>query len=211
MATTKMLTLLLAGALASGPIAASAAEEVTTATEPAPPAAAPRLPLLGLNVDAGLPDGMNASLIVRPWRWVRGEVGGGYNLISPGVRAGVTLAPFGWGPSATLEAGHYFEGNANGLARKFAGSDFKDSALLERIGYDYANAHLGFEFGYRRMTFFIHGGMSIVRGKLHNADSVVQEQGGAVLGAGSTVVVKQDPSLKAVVPSAKMGVIVYVW
>ena len=63
-------------------------------------------------------------------------------MISKGVRAGATLLPFGSGPSATLEAGHYFEGDANGLAQRFAGPTFS-SALLERVGYDYANAHLG--------------------------------------------------------------------
>src|SRR5207247_1926709 len=130
--------------------------------------------------------------------------------ISPGVRAGLSLIPFGWGPSATLEAGHYFDGNANNLARKFAGADFKDSALLERVGYDYANAHLGFELGQRRMTFYVHAGMSYVRAKLHNADSVLQAEAGTILGEGSTVSIKQDPVVRAIVPSAKMGIIFYV-
>jgi hypothetical protein len=205
-----MTTLLLTGALASVPLAARAAE-VTTAAEPAPPAEPARLPLLGLMADAGLPDGVNAALVLRPASWLRAEVGAGYNMISPGVRAGLTLIPFGWGPSATLEAGHYFDGNANGLARKFAGSDFKDSALLDRIGYDYANAHLGFELGQRRMTFYVHAGMSYVRAKLHNADSVLQAEAGSILGEGSTVSIKKDPSVRGIVPSAKMGIIFYVW
>jgi hypothetical protein len=209
MASSKLQTLLLTGALASSPLVASA-QEVTTAAAPPPPAA-PALRHIGLMMDAGLPDGFTASLVYRPASWVRTELGGGYNLISPGVRAGATLVPFGWGPSATLEAGHYFDGNANNLARKFAGSDFKDSALLERVGYDYANGHLGFEIGMRRMTFYIHGGMSYLHGKVHNADSVVQEHAGSLLGQGSTVTVKGDPVVRAFVPSAQMGVIVYRW
>jgi hypothetical protein len=159
--------------------------------------------------DAGLPDGANASLVYRPMRWLRAEAGVGYNLISPGVRGGLTLIPFGVGPSLTVEGGHYFDGNANGTARKIAGSSFKDSALLERVGYDFANAHLGLEIGSRRMTFFLHGGMSYIRGTLHNADSVLQA--GGTVPQGSQVTIKQDPVLKVVAPSAKLGLIVYLW
>ena len=60
------------------------------------------LPLLGLMLGAGVPDGASASAVVRPFSWVRGEAGLSYNMISKGVRAGVSLLPFGSGPSATL-------------------------------------------------------------------------------------------------------------
>src|SRR5437667_1704551 len=97
------------------------------------------LPVLGLAVDGGIPDGATLSAIYRPVSWVRGEVGMGYNMISKGARAGLTLLPFGAGPSATVEAGHFFEGDANGVARSIAGAGFKDSAMLQRVGYDFAN------------------------------------------------------------------------
>src|SRR5579872_3746419 len=181
--------------------AAAPAAEVATAPEPAKSDA---LPLIGMMVDAGLPDGMNGSLIVRPTSWLRTEIGGGYNMISSGVRGGLALIPFGSGPSLTLEAGHYFDGNANGLAKKFAGPGFKDNALLERIGYDYANAHLGIEFGSQRVTFYIHGGMSYIRASVHNVDAVIQQQASNDgLGSDTTVSVKQDPVIKAWTPSAK--------
>jgi hypothetical protein len=180
-----------------------------TATGGPPPAPEPRLTRIGLNADVGLPDGANASLVYRPKAWVRAQLGMGYNMVSPGVRAGLTLIPFGWGPSATLEGGHYFDGNANGMARKIAGSSFKDSALLERVGYDFANAHLGWEMGSRRVTFYFHGGMSYVHATLHNADAALQENG--LIPMGNKVSVKQDPTVKVVAPSAKLGLIVYLW
>src|SRR5690349_18831998 len=65
-----------------------------------------RQPLLGVMMDAGLPDGANAALVFRPVSWLRAHGGGGYNMISKGVRAGLTLLPFGAGPSATLEGGY---------------------------------------------------------------------------------------------------------
>src|SRR5438105_2350281 len=58
-----------------------------------------RLPLVGVMMDAGAPDGANASLVFRPLSWLRAHGGGGYNMISKGIRAGATLLPFGSGPS----------------------------------------------------------------------------------------------------------------
>jgi hypothetical protein len=170
-----------------------------------------RLPLVGVMMDAGVPDGANASLVFRPYSWLRAHGGGGYNMISPGIRAGATLVPFASGPSATIEAGHYFDGDANGLARRFAGSTFS-SALLERVGYDYANAHLGLDFGSSRVVFYIHGGMSYIRAQIHNFDTVVASEASENGGNGSTEIsVKKDPTVTAWVPSAKLGLIVYLW
>jgi hypothetical protein len=191
------------------PPATVAGELTVVATATSPAVAKRLLPRIGFMADVGLPDGVNGSLVFRPMRWIHAQVGGGYNLISSGVRGGVTLAPFGWGPSVTLEAGHYFDGNANGLAKQFAGASFKDNALLERIGYDYANAHLGFEIGYRRVTFYVHGGMSYIRTSVHNVDSFIQSQSSA--SSSTEVSVKQDPIVRATVPSAKLGLIVYLW
>ena len=177
------------------------------------PAPAPKAPpRFGVMADAGLPDGANVSLVFRPLSWLRAHGGGGTNMISKGLRAGVTLLPFRSGPSATLEAGHYFDGDANGLARRFAGSSFQ-SELLERIGYDYANAHLGLDFGSRRVTFYIHGGMSYVRANIHNVDSVISAQAAANgADSGTTEVsVKQDPIVRAWFPSVKLGLIVYLF
>jgi hypothetical protein len=209
MRSSRLLSLLVL--LAVGRSAGAA--EVTAATTAQVPAKPVALPRIGIMADAGLPDGMNGSLVFRPARWVRAHAGGGYNMISSGVRGGFTLAPFGSGPSLTLEGGHYFDGNANGVARKLAGATFKDNALLERVGYDYANAHLGLELGYRRVTFYLHGGMSYIRASVHNADKVVQsETASSGLTSGNTeVTIKQDPIIRAFTPSAKLGLIVYLW
>jgi hypothetical protein len=201
---------LLVVALAS--VAPARAAEVTVARAAQPPAAvAGAPPRIGVMMDAGVPDGANASLVFRPRKWLRGHLGGGYNLVSPGVRAGVAVLPFGSGPSLTLEGGHYFDGNANSIAHKIAGAGFKDSALLDRVGYDYANLHLGADFGYRRVTFYVHGGLSYVRARIHNFDSVVQSQASGYSTDMTEVSVKRDPVLKVFGPSVKMGLIVYLW
>jgi hypothetical protein len=167
------------------------------------------LPQLGLQMGAGIPDGATLSGIYRPFSWVRGEAGMSYNMISKGVRAGVSVLPFGSGPSASLEAGHYFTGNANGIARSIAGSGFHDSAILQQVGYDYANAHLGLDFGTRRVVFFIHGGMSYIRANIHNVNEQISSATGS--SSSTTVSFNQDPMVRVLTPSAKLGLIVYIW
>jgi hypothetical protein len=189
---------------------ARAAEPTTLTTAPAAPPAA-SLPAVGVMADVGLPDGAGASLVYRPLKWLRVTGGGTYNMISSGVRAGASLLPFGWGPSLTLEGGHYFDGDANGLVRKFAGSSYQSNAVLERVGYDYANAHVGLDLGYRRVTFFIHAGMSFIRASVHNVDQAIQSDSGSSSSSSTTVAVKQDPIIRAFTPSAKLGLIVYLW
>ncbi len=195
--------------------AARAAEavssETATISRAAVTAPAAKLPAVGVMADVGLPDGAGASLVYRPAKWIRVTGGGTYNMISSGVRAGASLLPFGWGPSLTVEGGHYFDGDANGLVRKFAGSSYQSNAVLERVGYDYANAHLGLDLGYRRVTFFIHGGMSFIRASVHNIDQAIQSDSGSSSSSSTTVAVKQDPIIRAFTPSAKLGLIVYLW
>jgi len=210
MRTAHQLPLIAAAAVLSWtlPARGQVAQSLSTATAVVSPKGAPRF---GVMADAGAPDGANGSLVFRPFSWLRAHGGGGYNMISKGVRVGATLLPFGSGPSATLEAGHYFDGDANGLAQRFAGSTVS-SPLLQRVGYDYANAHLGLDFGSSRVVFFIHGGMSYIRATVHNVDSVVASTASENGGNGSTEVsVKADPIVKAWVPSAKLGLIVYLW
>src|SRR4051812_17568326 len=122
-------TLSLLAALTAG-TSARAAEVTTAQGAPAPAAPAGSLPWLGLQIDAGVPDGAQASLVLRPWKALRFSVGGGYNLISKGVRGGVSLLPFGRGPSLTVEAGHFFEGDANATARKYMGAAYEDIPIF---------------------------------------------------------------------------------
>jgi hypothetical protein len=188
---------------------------VTTVDAPTVEAPAPRaLPWFGIMTDAGFPDGMQGSLVLRPWKALRASVGGGYNMISKGVRVGVTLLPFGRGPSGTLEAGHFFEGDANAAAAKFFGAGVSESFLspaFQRVGYDYVNAHLGLDFGYKRATFYIHGGMSYVESHVHNIDQIFtsmptingQDANGLQISA------PQGATVKYIGPSGKIGLIVY--
>jgi hypothetical protein len=179
----------------------------------APPAAGADSPLglasssgsrrFGLMLDAGVPDGANASLVLRPWRAVRFHAGGSYNLVSPGIRAGVSLIPldFWISPTLTIDGGHYFEGNANETIQRLSGDTSFSNAMLDRVGYDYANARLGIELGRKWMTFYIHGGVSRILGTVHNIDSAIDSQ--------TPVTVSNDVPVRIWTVSARLGLIVY--
>ena len=216
MRTARSLALL---AVLATSASARAQDALVTQMPAAPaPAASNDLPFLGLMTDVGFPDGVQASVVLRPAKWLRGSVGGGYNLISKGVRVGLTLLPFGRGPSGTIEAGHYFDGDANKAASMISGSDTQTSVfspVLQHVGYDYANAHLGLDFGYKRATFYIHGGMSYVHATVpKSALNPLLDNQPSINGtnaSGTQITVLSDATVTYIGPSAKIGLIVYLW
>jgi hypothetical protein len=159
---------------------------------------------VGIGSDVGVPDGATASLVIRPIRALRLHVGGGTNYVSPGVRAGVTLVPLAswFSPTLSFDVGRYFEGDANPLARMVSGDSSFNAKVLERVGYDYMNAHAGLEFGRKRFTFYIHAGMSHVATEVH--DLSVSDDSGA------GVTFTDDPRVRLWTVSARVGMILYV-
>jgi hypothetical protein len=170
-------------------------------------AAAPVSPRIGAMADVGLPDGATASIVVRPIRALRVHAGVSHNMISLGERVGLTWVPLSWWASPTLsvEYGHYADGNANPLARAVIGDATFESAVLERVGYDYANAHLGLEFGRKWFTFYLHAGMSRITGTVHNISSETMTGSEGT----TTVTFSKDPTVKLWGPSARIGFVVY--
>lgn len=194
-----MVTPLLVLVLASTSLEVSAAP-TAAAEEDAPTH-------IGLWVDAGVPDGAGVSLVVRPFSWLRLHAGATHNDIAPGVRGGLSLVP--WNAVVTLtltvEGGHAFEGDANSLARLILGQASFNSAYLQKVSYDYLNAHLGVEIGsQRRFVFFIHAGMSQVWGTVNSFEAGVQSSGGAGYTASPATV-------RGLAPSAKLGFVLFLF
>ncbi|MGE3543287.1 MAG: hypothetical protein AB7L28_05125 [Kofleriaceae bacterium] len=161
----------------------------------------------GVMADVGVPDGATVSVVARPLLPLRLHLGVSHNGISPGVRAGATVVPFStwFTPSLSVDYGHYTEGDANPIARMVSGDDSFASPLLERVGYDYANAHVGIELGRTWMTFYIHAGMSRVMADVHELDAAAADHADAQ----TTISFPKDPRLEITTISARLGWIVY--
>jgi hypothetical protein len=196
---------------AGSPVSLSApAVEGAPDAAPSLAPAAPRLKLLGLQLDGGFPDGGVVSLVVRPLKWVRADAGLAYNYLSFGARGGVTLVPFHWAivPTLRLEGGRYFRSNVNSKVRSFA--DDVPTYLqpaLDGFGYDYASAQLGLEFGSQRgFVFFVRGGLAWVRADFGDGRGLREE--------GSTDGTELDVSglsVRASGPTASLGFLFYIW
>ena len=164
---------------------------------------------VGIMVGAGLPDGVDGSLVWRVLPRVRLHGGVGYNGFAPGVRAGLSLAafPFIITPTASVEAGRFFPGNANTLAQMLMGDASYDEPALREVGYDFANAHVGLEFGYSGMTFYMHGGMSMVQTTVRNLDESLAAT--FEEGEGPKLEIRSDPTARITAPSARAGFVYY--
>ena len=156
----------------------------------------------GVMVDAGAPEGAQVALVVRPVRALRLHGGVGYNGISTGLAAGVTLVPFAswFTPTLTVDYGELPEGDATPLVQMFDRG--ASSPTLQRVGYRYENARLGLEFGRKRATFYIDAGVSRISGTVHDAAS-------ALGGDDSIMVTSTDPRVVAWTASARLGLILY--
>jgi hypothetical protein len=164
---------------------------------------------VGVMTDVGVPDGGTASLVVRPIRSVRLEAGVAHNLISPGVRGSVTWIPLkSWAtPILSVGYGKFFERNANGIAQQVSGDNTFSSPLLDKVGYDFANARIGVELGKKYFTFFIHAGVSRVTASVHNLDQAASSQSNA---DSMVSITTTDPKVTLWGVSANLGFIIYV-
>ena len=196
--------LVLTGTAAAGPIATTASVSSAAHTSEGP--------TLGVMADVGLPDGATASVVVRPVRPLRLELGAAHDGVGPGVRAGVSWIPFGtWiTPTLGISCGRFFESDANKRVRTLSGDTTFSSPLLDKVGYDFASARVGLELGRKHVTFFIHAGASVVTGTVHNVDMATQS--GMSSGTTSTVTVSTtDPHVRLFSVSATVGFIVYLF
>ncbi len=161
-------------------------------------------PTLGVQLEAGFPDGAGASLNASPTRWLRVHVAGLTNGAGAGVRLGVTVSPLGAvlryvRPILGVDAGWFFNGDATWLP------GLPDNAMLKSVlrdvSYGFANAQVGFELGNATFCFVIRGGLSYLDLTLGNPKV---DLGGATLSVSGL-------GLRGLVPSARIGFMVCFW
>lgn len=155
---------------------------------------------LGLMFDLGTVDGGMLSLVYRPATWLRFHGGGGTNGAAPGLRAGASLAPFPQrGLALSLDAGHFFPGDINGIFSAFAGASYDDSRLLEDFDYSFVNLQAGWEVERSGLMFFVRGGVAFVWAEVP-APGLTQIRNLSSL-------VDPDGSVEAFLPSLRVGLI----
>jgi hypothetical protein len=165
-----------------------------------PRARADVLPLFGAQVDVSFPEGIGASLAVRPIRHLRITAGGLTNVGSAGIRGGVTALPFAApvAPSLTFEVGRIFEGNVTGPVQALLDLAIP-AGFFPRAAFLFYSAHLGLEFGSMRpVTFFLRAGLSQLEAVLVGVEQPLSDdRGSARLDPGLVTLRMRIPSLKA--------------
>ena len=179
-----------------------------SASSPSSAAAAKRLPVIGVGADVGLPDGAMASFVLRPVSVLRLALGVGSNSSAPGFRAGMSVLPWGAGPSLTFEAGHYLAGSADGPIKTFFGGIGRFASYVGKLDYTFVNGHAGLDLGTRNFTFFAHAGVSYMRATLR--DVVIPPDPAMRADAPATrLTFREDPVLRMLTPSVKLGIVFY--
>jgi hypothetical protein len=159
---------------------------------------------VGVMADVGAPDGANASLVYRPLSALRLHAGVGHNMISNGGRIGVTLIPLKtwFTPTLSFDIGRYGDGDANKVVQQVSGDPMFSSSFLDKVGYSYANAHLGLELGRKTVTFYLNVGASCVDAELSGAQAMGSTDDDVTITIGQSHVVMWSVS-------ARTGLIFY--
>lgn len=161
---------------------------------------------LGVMLDAGAPDGVGVSAVVRPVHWLRINGGLTTNTLSLGVRGGISLLPLSTfiSPSINLDVGHYFNTNYNKLIDRLGGIPLQTTVPIEDVGFNYGGASLGLEIGKPdRFSFYLHVGLTHGSMVIEDAEKLLQD-------------VTNDPDITAkplnlrfTTPSVKLGFLLY--
>jgi hypothetical protein len=192
--------------VATAPVATTPSIGVESSNDGSADATEKKPRMFGAMFDIGVPDGTTLSAVFRPIDLARVHAGVGYNGVSPGLRIGGEFLPLGWGPSLGLAYGHFFEGDASGVAGMFGKVDDDTSKLLENVGYSFFALRAGMEFGGDRFTFFGRGGVTWISTTIHELNALIEPDPSS----NTTVNVAQDPVLHAVVPTLQFGMIVQI-
>jgi hypothetical protein len=183
------------GAVPAPVAAPSPAPSVLSAPEEAPR----RLPGWGVSLGAGFPDFASASLMYRPWDFLRLSAGPAWNSVGWAIQGGVAIAPWNWAltPVLAVEGGRFFRSNYSRLLK----DDDEDAAdvkpLLERVDFSYVATDLGVDIGSPRgFAVSLRFGLSFVWLGLNGSATSRDDDG--------TSVTLRDPKLEATLPSAKL-------
>jgi hypothetical protein len=162
----------------------------------------------GLGLDVGAPGGIGLTVLVRPWWWLRANVGVAYNLGGWGIRGGITLLPGQWvvTPTLSIDAGYYFTDDW----AQFTSTSGAEANLLRDLPYTFLSGQIGLEIGSpQRFIFYLRGGLSYAWVTANGADltGVVQEN----LNDPAIRVALANGNVTGLVPAFSLGFLVYIF
>lgn len=143
----------------------------------------------GVLVDFGIPSGINVGLSYKLLNWANVNLTASHNLMSLGVRGGLTINPLDSiiSPIVSIDTGGFWTGNLSFIKN------------APEISYIYVNLYFGLNIGNKdKFSFFILGGPSYITANVYSIDQII----------------KADSSLKIsslnvsgfAFPSAKLGI-----
>jgi len=162
----------------------------------------------GLQLDVGAPEGGGALVLFRPFWWLRANAGFAYNVLGAGIRGGLSVMPFHWGVTPTLnfDYGHYFSGDLN----KFVtASNAAERALYSNAAYDFWSVQIGLELGSQDgFLFYLRGGIvGIGNASFPGRDVAAFLNSHGVTGYTSP----GDAQFSALLPCVSLGMMVYIF
>jgi hypothetical protein len=201
----------LACALVLGVAPSALAQETLPSPGPsvsaeAPPDDSPALRRLGVSLDAGVPDGIGISAVVRPVGWLRLHGGVTSNTLSFGLRAGASWVPLAAtvSPSLNVDVGHYFDADYNKLVDRLGSNPLQTDVAIEDVGYNYASASVGVEVGSpNRFAAFLRVGLSYSTVQVDDAEGLLQDV------ADDPDITSTPLSLRFTSPAVKLGFLLY--
>lgn len=156
-------------------------------------------PFFGVQIDAGAPDGIGASLVLTPGRFLRVQLGGLTNGVGSGVRLGVMLMAFPsfvFRPFIGLDGGYVFGGLGQWLPQLIQDTSLRSAVTGVSVGF--GNAQVGFELGSKNFALTLRAGMSYVDVGLANQ---------SISTGGTSSVSVSGLALRGFIPSARLGFI----
>ncbi|MCL2178213.1 MAG: hypothetical protein FWC28_06310 [Proteobacteria bacterium] len=156
------------------------------------------VPLIGLRLDSGFPDGIGLDFLGHPLPFLQLHFGLLTDLLGVGLRGGASFIPWHgtFRPVLTLEAGHHFNGASWVFPRSFK-PELRD--FLSSIQYTFFNHSIGFDVGSANIAFVFRLGGSLVFFKSSSFSQRLDEEDD------STVYVKKVRA-RGYFPTIKFGI-----
>jgi hypothetical protein len=141
------------------------------------------------DLNCGAPSGCVGEMGIRPFYFLKLEVGAGWNGMAPGVIGSVVLdpIPFGVGISLSMDAGHYWSGQV----------PFVNNA--PSVEYSFIDPMVGLELGnFKAWRFYLRGGFSYLDVSTSNFNAVINNND-------KTLTVGDPKANGWIAPAAKVG------